>query len=190
VPRRRLSAEEIRDALLAVSGRLDRRMGGSYLPTPNRQYVTSTANVNPAIYDLTARSVYVPVVRSALYEVFQAFDFADPSVLAGQRDATTVAPQALFMMNSNLTAEASQSIADRLLALPNSDDASRVTRLFELAYARAPRIGERERVASFLSQYAEAVGQAGSENADAWRRQAWRALVRAVLAANEFIYID
>ncbi|MFM7070826.1 MAG: DUF1553 domain-containing protein [Planctomycetota bacterium] len=190
VPRRRLSAEEIRDSLLSVSGRLDGRMGGSYLPTPNRQYVTSTANVNPAIYDLTARSVYVPVVRSALYEVFQAFDFADPSVLAGQRDATTVAPQALFMMNSKLTAEASQSIADQLLALPNADDASRVTRLFEVAYARAPRTGERERVASFLSHYAEAVGQAGSENADALRRQAWRALVRAVLAANEFIYID
>ena len=203
VPRRRLSAEEIRDSLLAVSNRLDRRMGGSYLPTPNRQYVTSTANVNPAIYDLTARSVYVPVVRSALYEVFQAFDFADPSVLAGQRDATTVAPQALFMMNSKLMAEASQSVAEQLLALPNTDDTERVTRLFELAYARPPRTGERERVTAFLERYLEATGaaddgvtqtgapQANAINAaDAQRLPAWRALTRAVLAANEFIYLD
>lgn len=242
VPRRRLSAEEIRDSLLAVSGRLDRRMGGTYLPTRNRNYVTSTANVNPEIYDLTARSVYVPVVRSALYEVFQAFDFADPSVLAGQRDATTVAPQALFMMNSKLTAEASQGLAEQLLAWPAMDDADRVTRLFELAYARPPRTGERERVAAFLASYADAARAAiantassgsatgtgnvnaagnttgasnanGSSNAngagnaansnlgapanpgaaasdDAIRARAWRALTRAVLAANDFIYID
>ena len=203
VPRRRLSAEEIRDSLLAVSNRMDRRMGGTYLPTPNRQYVTSTANVNPAIYDLTARSVYVPVVRSALYEVFPAFDFADPSVLAGQRDATTVAPQALFMMNSKLTAEASQGVAEQLLAIPNVDDNERITRLFELAYARLPRTGERERVTAFLERYLEATRaaddgvtqtgapQANARNAtEARRLPAWRALTRAVLAANEFIYLD
>ncbi|MCE9527066.1 MAG: DUF1549 domain-containing protein [Planctomycetales bacterium] len=94
--RRRLEAEEIRDSLLAVSDSLDCRMGGSQLGIENHKYVTSTANVDPVVYTGNRRSVYLPVVRSALYDVFQAFDFADPSVASGKRDSTTVAPQALF----------------------------------------------------------------------------------------------
>ena len=108
--RRRLEAEAIRDAMLAVAGTLDARMGGTELPTANRAYVTSTANVNPVVYDSRRRSVYLPVVRSALYDVFQAFDFADPSVQNGRRDVTTVAPQALFMMNSAFASQQSLAI--------------------------------------------------------------------------------
>jgi hypothetical protein len=89
------------------------------------------------------------------------------------------------MMNSKLTAEASQGVAEGLLAIPNVDDNERITRLFELAYARPPRTGERERVTAFLERYLEATGAA-----DAQRLPAWRALTRAVLAANEFIYLD
>ncbi|MGD9856804.1 MAG: DUF1549 domain-containing protein, partial [Planctomycetaceae bacterium] len=92
--RRRLEAEAIRDAILAASGNLDLTMGGSLLPTENRKYVTSTANVDPVTYQSNRRSLYLPVVRSAVYDVLQAFDFADPSVLSGQRRSTTVAPQA------------------------------------------------------------------------------------------------
>lgn len=169
--RRRLSAEEIRDAMLAVSDRLNYKMGGTNLPTPNRQYVTSTANVNPAIYDLACRSIYVPVVRSALYEVFQAFDFADPSVLSGQRDTTTVAPQALFMMNGRIAAEASRGLAERLLAIPDIDDATRVTQLYEQTYARPVRLEETRRATEFLAQYSTAVrGQTSSEG----KRGRWR----------------
>ena len=92
--RKRLDAESIRDSLLYVAGNLDLSMGGTLLPTENRKYVTSTANVNPIVYDTQRRSMYLPIVRSALYEVFQAFDFADPAVSSGERMSTTVAPQA------------------------------------------------------------------------------------------------
>jgi hypothetical protein len=107
------------------------------------------------------------------------------------------------MMNSKLTAEASQGVAEGLLAIPNVDDNERITRLFELAYARPPRTGERERVMTFLERYLEAtraaddgVTQTGAPQAnainatEARRLSAWRALTRAVLAANEFIYLD
>ena len=114
--RRRLEAEAIRDSILAVCGSLELTMGGSLLPTKNRAYVTSTANVDPIVYETNRRSIYLPVVRSALYDVFQAFDFADPSVSVGKRSPTTIAPQALFMMNSKLVAEQTKLMAGRVLA--------------------------------------------------------------------------
>ena len=77
--RRRLEAEAVRDALLFVGGQLDSSLGGTLLTVKNREYVTSTASVNDDQLRRNRRSVYLPVVRSALYDVFQAFDFAEPT---------------------------------------------------------------------------------------------------------------
>ncbi|MFM2093684.1 MAG: hypothetical protein RIS70_808, partial [Planctomycetota bacterium] len=191
-PRRRLEAESIRDAILAVGGDLDLKMGGSLLPTPNRQYVTSTANVNPAIYESARRTLYLPVVRSALYEVLQAFDFAEPSVMSGKRDSTTVAPQALFMMNSSIVAQQSRRLAEELLRRTDLDDANRVRIAHIRAYGREPNDEESKRSLVFITRYIEmATKQAnGASNADAIRSQAWQGLCRAIMAANEFVYID
>ena len=109
--RRRLEAEAIRDSLLAIGGGLDTTMGGTLLPTANRNYVTSTANINVDIYEAPRRTVYLPVVRSALNDYLTAFDFGDPSSMSGQRDRTTVAPQSLFLMNSRLVASQSNNLA-------------------------------------------------------------------------------
>lgn len=185
--RRRLEAEAIRDAVLAVSGQLDGTMTGSLLPTANRAYVTSTANVNPAIYQSTRRSLYLPVVRSALYEVFQAFDFADPSVLSGERQSTTVAPQALFMMNSQLVAEQTLNLADRLLSEPTFDDAGRIRALYRTAYARDPDARETDRAIAFVTAYAR---KSSDDQAPEARRRGWQSLCRAVLGANEFVFVE
>ena len=67
--RHRLEAEAIRDSMLQVSGKIDLRMFGTQLTTKNRAYVTSTANVNPDVYSGYRRSIYLPVVRSAVYDV-------------------------------------------------------------------------------------------------------------------------
>ena len=188
-PRRRLMVEEIRDTILFVSDQLDSKMGGSHLPTANRQYVTSTANVNPAIYNIRCRSVYVPVVRSALYEVFQAFDFADPSVLVARRDATTVAPQALFMLNSQLMADASGELAAELLARRDLDYGGRVRELYERCYGRPAREADVNRAMEFLERYVAATAKQ-SIAADRVRHKAWQALCRSVMAANEFVYVE
>ncbi len=187
--RRRLEAEAIRDAMLAVSGRLDRSMGGSLLPTANRAYVTSTANVDPVIYESSRRSVYLPVVRSALYDVFQAFDFPDPSVVNASRQSTTVAPQALFMMNSKFAAEQSMAMAEALLADESQSDEDRVREAYMLAYSRPPTPGELDAALAYVQRYYEAT--TGTEP-DANRRRllAWQSLCRAILAANEFVYIE
>ncbi|MBI3865547.1 MAG: DUF1553 domain-containing protein [Planctomycetia bacterium] len=188
--RRRLEAEALRDGILAACGELNCDAGGSLLPTPNRQYVTGTGSLLPAgLYDSRRRSVYLPVVRSALYEVFQAFDFADPSVMSGRRDATTVAPQALFMMNSPLVSQATRGFAQRLLQAATGDDSARVQTIYERAYARPATTAEVSRALQFVEQYqtAQAARQAPPEDA---RLKAWQALCRAVLSANEFVYVE
>ena len=89
-------------------------MGGSLLANKNRAYVTSTASANDVNYESPRRSIYLPVVRSSVYEVFSAFDFADPARSNGKRPTTTVAPQALFMMNSDLVQAESRAMAELL----------------------------------------------------------------------------
>ena len=216
--RQRLEVEQLRDALLAVSGSLDEATGGTLLPTANRAYVTSTANVNPAIYNSRRRSIYLPVVRSALFEVFTAFDFADPSTLNGQRDQTTVAPQALFMMNSEFVLSQSRSLAEGLLARSNiarrmdapsvrdpvvtdgrgvhptgvsatATEANRICELYELAYSRQPSEAEVTRATTYLDRLRSVMTQSGVATIDIEPR-VWTSLCRAVLAANEFVYVE
>ena len=187
--RQRLEVEPLRDALLFVSGRLDETPGGTLLPTANRAYVTSTANVNPAIYSSQRRSIYLPVVRSALFEVFTAFDFADPSTLNGQRDQTTVAPQALFMMNSEFVLTQSRSLAEQLLARSDLDTPGRITRLYELAYSRPPTTTEVTRGTAYLARLRTARTLSGAATVDI-ELPVWTSLCRAVLAANEFVYVE
>lgn len=187
--RQRMDVEVLRDSLLAISGQLDEAAGGTLLPTANRAYVTSTANVNPAIYNSRRRSVYLPVVRSALFEVFTAFDFADPSSLAGQRDQTTVAPQALFMMNSPFVLEQVRSLVELLLARPNASTADRLSHLYQMAYGRDPSETEMHRASEYLQLMQAEFSRADATATDAEVR-AWISLSRAVLSANEFVYVE
>jgi hypothetical protein len=86
--RRRLEVESIRDAIMAVCGDLNFTDGGRSLVLKDRQYV------NVAIdFDRNIRAVYLPVIRSSMYDVFQAFDLPDPSTSNGDRNSTVVAPR-------------------------------------------------------------------------------------------------
>ena len=171
---RRLEAEAIRDTLLAVSGGLDLAMGGSLLHVKNREYLFDHTSKDGTKYDSPRRSVYLPVIRNNLYDVFQLFDYADASVLNGNRDATTVAPQALFLLNSQMATRASSRLAAAAQGAA-ADDASRVEWLYWQAYGRGPTSAESQRALRFLEQ-----PQAS---------QAWTSLCQAILASNEFVYL-
>ena len=171
--RRRLEAEPLRDTVLAVGGHLDPAMRGSLLPTANRAYVTSTANVNPEIYVTRRRTVYLPVVRSAVHDYLAAFDFGDPSVMRGRRDQTTVAPQALFLMNSQIVADECEALAERLLGSHGNDE-QRVQQLYETLFARPPTDNETKGALQFVN---------GMDDV-------WKSLCRALMMTNEFVYID
>jgi hypothetical protein len=187
--RRRLEAEEIRDAILAASGQIDWSMGGTLLANANHTYVTSTASVNDVKYENARRSIYLPVVRSAVYDVFQAFDFADPSTTNGKRASTTVAPQALFMMNSPVVLRQTRIMAEQLLDRPQLDDASRVTAAYLRAYSRPAEPTEIARALRFVAEYQSDLAGKNVEVSEA-RIRAWQALCRVVLSANEFIYVE
>ena len=187
--RRRLEAEAIRDTVLTLGGNLDRRMGGSELVTENRKYVTSTANVNPVVYQNKRRSIYLPVVRSALFEMFQVFDFSDPSVLNGKRQSTTIAPQALFLMNSKIVVEECQAMARQLLAETELTDIERIQRAFQMAYARSPSQIEISESIGYLERYQKSLVE-GQVDKNVIRQRSWQSFCHALMIASEFIYID
>ena len=83
-------------------------MGGNLLTTPNNDYVTNDQSGNAARYNTPRRSVYLPIIRNALFDMFQAFDVGDPSIVNAKRPSTTVAPQALWVMNSPFAQEQSR----------------------------------------------------------------------------------
>jgi hypothetical protein len=171
--RRRLEAEEIRDAMLLVSGRLDDSMGGPGFP--------DGLKADYGFQDQSGRrSVYVPVFRNALPEVFEVFDFANPSLVVGRRDASTVAPQALYLMNSPFVRDQAAEAANRLLDEPGlSDDAERLEKAYRRALGRPPSDEERRIAREFLSQTDE-------DRAE----ETWTMVFQALFASMDFRYVN
>jgi hypothetical protein len=187
-PRRRLEAEAIRDGLLAVAGTLDRTLGGTQLETGNFAYVTDEASRISSRYGGRRRSIYLPVVRNAVYDFFQAFDFVEPSVPNGKRARTTVAPQALWMLNNPFVAEAARGLAGRLLA-EGADEASRVRRAYRLAYARPATDAEVRDALEYVAAFEVALVSREKDPTER-RRQAWASLCHTLLASNEFVTLE
>jgi hypothetical protein len=174
----RLSAESVRDAVFAVAGTLDRRVGGSLLDTGDRDYVTNDQSNDRARYDAPRRALYLPIIRNAMYDLFTAFDYADPSVHIEQRPQTAVATQALFLMNAPLVAQQAKAFAARRPA--GLDDDAALAWLWRQALCRAPSAGELAAARRWLADVRR----------DADEAAAWSGLAQALLAANEFVYVD
>ncbi len=179
--RRRMEAEVIRDSLLAVSGRLDGQGGGRAMTHANFVNLNDGKSRDPALYESNRRSVYLPVIRSALFDVFETFDFANPSTINGKRATTTVAPQALFMMNSEMVERASKALAERL-----SSAEDQVVAAYRLVHLRPPSPTETERSKAFLERYEMATAELDPRKR---RSAALQALCRVLLSSNEFVYV-
>ncbi|MCH2584713.1 MAG: DUF1553 domain-containing protein, partial [Planctomycetes bacterium] len=184
--RRRLEAESIRDSLLDLGGRIDRKMGGQLLAAGARAYVTGTASKQNT-YDAPRRSVYLPVLRSAVYDVLQSFDFPDPSVVNGDRSTTTIPSQALVMMNSALMDQAAQGLAGRLLSSGTADNLALVRQAFLQVLGRPADDDEENHWVSMLVKLEESYREAGEKES---RKKAWRSFARVLLSSNEFIYVE
>ena len=188
-PIRRLEAEEIRDALLAVSGRLDPAMGGKTIPLKNREFVFNHTSKDATTYDSPRRALYLPIIRNHLYDLFEQFDYPDPAVPTGSRNATTVAPQALLMMNSDLVLQSATALAIQLLARSELTDPERLTLAYTKAYGRPPTPRELTRAQTFLTNF-EKNAATRQPTPKAPRTEAWSALCQTILAANEFIFLN
>jgi hypothetical protein len=181
---RRLEAEAIRDAVLAVSDSLDLKMGGSLLHVKNREFLFDHTSKDETRYDAQVRSVYLPVIRNHLYDMFQLFDHADESVMSSDRATTTVASQALFMLNSPLALDAAAKFAQRLLDHEGSV-ADRHAYGYQLAFGRAPTAAEQARDFAYLDRFRQQLSPdpAGNET------RCWALLCHTWLSSSEFIYV-
>lgn len=185
--RKRLEVEAIRDSILFVAGKLDRTMGGTLLNLPHRAYVTSTDSGQTIDYSSPRRAVYLPVVRAAVYDVYTAFDFGDPTVMNGDRPSTTVAPQALFMLNAPIVLDATKAKAESLLKESKLTDEQRITMIYRSCYGRSPTAAEISRAKQYLGKFKAAYVRANSKSPDL---SAWQSLCKSLIASNEFIYVE
>ncbi len=169
--RRRLEAECIRDTILSVSGELRFEMGGPAFPP-------GLASDYGFKKEDNRRSVYVPVFRNALPELFEVFDFADPSMVVGRRDSSIVAPQALFLMNHPFVMDQAHRAARRLLAETGLDDEGRVNRAYQRTLGRPPTGPELRIGLDFVTR------------ASARSEEAWAILYHALFSSIDFRYIN
>ncbi|MDB5387188.1 MAG: hypothetical protein JWM11_2834, partial [Planctomycetaceae bacterium] len=184
----RLEAEEVRDAMLAVSGKLDRTLGGTLLNVKNRAYFFDHTSKDLTDYSSLRRSLYLPIVRNNVYDIFQLLDYPDAAIPTGDRTSTTVAPQALLMMNSELVTRASSELAGKLLNPALNEDGERLQRLYVLAYGREATADEITQSKAFVKDIEKAFEK--QEPDPATRRvRAWETLCQVALASNEFIYL-
>jgi hypothetical protein len=184
--RRRLDAEEVRDSLLAAGGSLDRSPGGPHPFPPEDTWAFTQHNPFNAVYETDRRSVYLVALRNRRHPFLGLFDGADPNATTPERQATTVPTQALYFLNDPFFHRQSERLADRALAA-SGDDAGRLDALYRIALQRPPRGPDRATAAAFLARYAAELADLPPEER---ARAAWSALARAVLASNEFLYLD
>src|SRR5262249_49768706 len=112
-----------------------------------------------------------------------------PAVPTGSRNETVIAPQALLMMNAELVAQAAERLAKDLLDAPGLTERQRIVQAYLKAYARPPTMHEVERARTFLTEFERNVAAQKAET-DNRCNPAWAALCHALLAANEFSYLN
>ncbi|MBV8881812.1 MAG: DUF1549 domain-containing protein, partial [Planctomycetaceae bacterium] len=172
---RRLDAEALRDAMLAVSGELDGTRGGSTMTYTGRLFVPLESIALPAD-PWRRRAVYLPIYRGTTApDLLEAFDFAPPGMVTGRRASTTVPTQALFLMNSPFVLDRAKALARSLRDRADLDDAGRVDLLYRKLFARPSREIDRRRALEF-------VRGSGPD--------AWTDLAQALFASNEFLFLE
>ena len=185
-PRRRLEAEEIRDAILAVSGQLDRTLGGTLHGSNNEP--KNLDYVGDVKYESNRRSLYLPVIRGKLFDFFQTFDFPDPGVTVGRRTTTVVAPQALYLMNSPFVREQSYRLANATIA-HSAKTPARIRFAYRRAWCRDATLEETARVTEFIVRAEKALEPTAKEP-DKRLEKAWAAFAQMLFASNEFLTVE
>jgi hypothetical protein len=194
-PRRRLAAEEVRDAMLAVAGTLDRSPGGEHPFPPVENWTFTIHNPFEAVYDSSRRSVYLMVQRQKRHPFLALFDGTDPNISAESRTETITPRQALYLMNNPFVHDQAAAFARRLLADAIADpaadvgEAQQLVTAWELAFGREPNADEHAEAEEFLRQYRDKLAAGGASD-EAQRLGAWAAYARVLLTSNAFLYVD
>ena len=187
-PRYRLDAESIRDTLLAVSGNLERGLGGPHpFPPPHTWHFTQH-NPFKTVYDSRRRSVYLMTQRIQRHPFLGLFDGADTNSSTPKRITSTTPLQALYLLNDPFVHRQAEKFAARLRSA-RPDEAGRVELAFLMLYGRPPRGEEQSQAQKYLKQVETnlqtlrvPVGQRSAK--------AWESFVRGLFLSNELVYVN
>jgi hypothetical protein len=171
---RRLDAEALRDTMLSVGGTLKLEMGGATFPASLKTDVGFQ-------FEAPRRSVYVPVFRSSLPELFEVFDFANSSLVTGRRTLSTVAPQALFMMNHPFVRTQAKLAAERLLGDSQPKEEHRIDHAYLRILGRHATVAEIALSQKFLKSVIDTTEKG--------RGEAWTQMVQSLFSTIDFRYV-
>ena len=170
--RRRLEFEATRDSILAVTGKLDRTLGGR-----PADITGDSASVR--------RTIYGFIDRQNLPGMFRSFDFASPDTHSPQRFTTTVPQQALFMMNSPFVVQQAKALAARPEVAQEPEPSKRVEKLYRVVYGRSPNPDELWAAAEFIRGEEVHTSPGTPSTLSPWEKYA-----QVLLQSNEFVFVD
>lgn len=185
--RRRLSAEELRDSMLLLSGSLDLSPMSKPHPFPHfAKWEYTQHHPFKEDYPTARRSIYRMSKRITALPYLQTFDGPDPNASTASRDSSVTTVQALYFLNNDFVHEQSRRFAERIQG-ERSQRKDRITLAFQLAFARPPQPAELRQMSDFLKQ-------ARSKLADLppaeQNQRAWTSLAAVLFRANEYLYLD
>jgi len=185
----RLEGEALRDAMLAISGQLDRtRPKGSVVARSGDGYANNALLASAAEAQGNLRSVYLGVMRANFIEALSLFDFPDSSLVSPQRSSTTVPSQGLYLLNSPFVMRNAAAAADRLQAEADGPcDCEQIRRAYLQVFGRPPTDKELSAAEAFLASLAPSPGDDQAKAASA-RKAAWSAFFQALFASADFLY--
>ncbi len=183
--KRRLEGEAIRDTMLSISGQLSQRRGGPGIrpPLPPELVQTLLKNqwpVSKDSADYTRRSIYLFVRRNLRYPLFEAFDKPDTNVSCPRRNQSTIAPQALMLLNSDASLQAAETLASQIRESVGNNPSEQVKAAWRRVLCRQPSADEIATASQFLASESPATSDS-TPLVD---------LCLALLNTNEFLYVD
>ena len=185
-PRRRLTAEELRDTLLVVSGNLDRTPGGAHPFPPEAGWKYTQHDPFAAVYDNNRRSVYLMVQRTRRHPFLALFDGADPNASTPVRSQSTVPTQALYFLNDPFVHAQAKTMAQRLITSA-ANDTERLDQAARALYGRSATEDERTVMTTFLTGTAAAIPSLSEPERSI---EVWAAWLRVLFGTSELLYVD
>ncbi|MFT5302586.1 MAG: hypothetical protein ACI814_003402, partial [Mariniblastus sp.] len=185
---RRLEAEAIRDAILFTSGKLDAtRPAGSPVESVGSRLIQDSLTPDTIHKPSVNRSIYLAMMRNGLPEMMEVFDVADPSLVVGRRNTTTVPAQELFLMNNIFVLENAAAFARQITAA-KTDDTKRV----ELAYVRALSRSPSQLETAHALEYLKSIGKQNSDDDSSQGDDlaSWANFCQALFISAEFRHIQ
>lgn len=195
----RLEAEALRDSIMQVAGTLDKtppKVGNTFMakfnPYRENEYRNFSPLFMPPEIEISNRSVYLPVVRGVLPEMFQLFDFASPDRVTAQREESLVPAQALFFLNNPWLISQARKLAETMLKDPGLDDTGRVAKIYKRAFSRDATVAEIERALAYLRKPESIIPDPKTKSQPSMeqlRLERWTSFCQLVFGSAEFRYI-